>query len=469
MTLHEYVGAVARHWVVILVAALVGGLGAFLYARTLTPQYRASASVIAIPETGATASDLVQGSVYVQNLVQSYAVLASSPFVLDKVAATMGLAPGDPLPGHVTVDTPLNTVVIEVSITDSTPQRARDFANGVVAQLATSVEQLSPQGSQKTAAVRLTTISPASLPVAPFSPNTRLNTALGVLAGLALGVAYALARRLRGRRLVDADTLLDDLGAPVIGEIFQAAHGVGVSTTLALMPTSPVSESFRVLAANLGLVHVDGPLKVLLVTSGRAGEGKSSVTLGLAMTLAESEERVLVVDADLRRPSMAEMTQLEGAVGVTTVLRGGISLADAVQPWGPPGLDILASGVLPPKPTHLLASARFRGLLAEARERYDLILIDTPPVLNLSDSLWLAPLVDGTVVIARAGRTRSKDLGATLTALENTHTPVLGVVANGLEDGERNDYYSYSKPVHASDRGSVIGGLGHRVRAAIGA
>ena len=349
MTLHEYAAALARHWVVILVAALVGGGAAFLYSRSLDPLYRASASVIAIPERGENASDLVQGSLYVQNLVQSYAVLGSSPYVLDKAAVALGRDPATSrLAQQVNVDTPLNTVVIEISVVDGNPQLAKDAANAIAAELGKAVEQLSPQGTNQTPAVRLTTISPAALPAAPISPNTKLNTALGLLAGLALGVLYAVGRSLFGKRVVDRDSVMEDLQTPLLGEVFQADRGLDVPTSIALQPTGSVAESFRVLTANLGLAHVDGPLKVVLVTSGSPGEGKSSVSVGLAMTLAESEDRVLVLDGDLRMPSVARLTQLEGAVGVTSVLLGDVTMSEAAQQWGPPRLDIMASGQIPP-------------------------------------------------------------------------------------------------------------------------
>ena len=458
MTLHEYAGAVARHWVVILVVALVGGLGALPLLTHASPPSTGRRRRSSHPRDGRHGQRPRAGlglRAEPRPVVRRARLVTLRP---RQGGGDDGSRPGDPLPGHVAVDTPLNTVVIEVSITDSTPQRARDFANGVVAQLAASVEQLSPQGSQKTAAVRLTTISPASLPVAPFSPNTRLNTALGVLAGLVLGVAYALARRLRGRRLVDADALLDDMGAPVIGEIFQADRGVGVSTTLALLPTSPVvgvvprarrqpRPGARRRSAQGAARHVR--------TGGRGQE------LGGPRTRHDPGRVRGARPRGRRRPPPAEHGRDDAARGgrrrhhgpagrhrssPTPSSRGG---RRASTSWP------VASSRRSPR--HLLASARFRGLLAEARERYNVILVDTPPVLNLSDSLWLAPLVDGTVVVARVGRTRSRDLAATVTALENTHTPVLGVVANGIEDGERSDYYAYSKP-----RARVRPGLRHR-------
>jgi capsular exopolysaccharide synthesis family protein len=465
MTLHEYAAALARHWVVILVAALVGGGAAFLYSRSLDPLYRASASVIAIPERGENASDLVQGSLYVQNLVQSYAVLGSSPYVLDKAAVALGRDPATSrLAQQVNVDTPLNTVVIEISVVDGNPQLAKDAANAIAAELGKAVEQLSPQGTNQTPAVRLTTISPAALPAAPISPNTKLNTALGLLAGLALGVLYAVGRSLFGKRVVDRDSVMEDLQTPLLGEVFQADRGLDVPTSIALQPTGSVAESFRVLTANLGLAHVDGPLKVVLVTSGSPGEGKSSVSVGLAMTLAESEDRVLVLDGDLRMPSVARLTQLEGAVGVTSVLLGDVTMSEAAQQWGPPRLDIMASGQIPPNPGHVLASARFRMLLDRARAAYSFIVIDSPPVLHLSDALWLAPLVDGIIVVARAGESTTKDLAATLKRVENTRTPVVGVVLNGVEQGERNAYYAESARVGPSR----LAVLGQRVRSSVG-
>jgi capsular exopolysaccharide synthesis family protein len=143
----------------------------------------------------------------------------------------------------------------------------------------------------------------------------------------------------------------------------------------------------RQVSASLKFVDVDKNRRVILVTSCSAQEGKSSVGLGLALTLAEGGRSVLFIEADLRRPSTARYTQLEGSVGLTTVLIGDIELEEAVQQWGRPGLDILTAGAQPPNPGQLLSSGELHRVVDEAREKYDYVILDTAPVLSVSDAL----------------------------------------------------------------------------------
>jgi len=183
-----------------------------------------------------------------------------------------------------------------------------------------------------------------------------------------------------------------------------------------------------------------------MVTSASSGEGKTSVSLTLALTLAEIGHSVLYMEADLRRPSASGYTQLEGSVGLTTVLIGETSLPTAVQPWGNPRLSVLTSGALPPNPGQLLASGQLRAVIEEARREYEYVIVDTAPVLSVSDALWLSSSVDGALFVARANRTRREQLQSALAALESTRTPLLGIVLNGAKADAKNPYYTTDVP-----------------------
>jgi capsular exopolysaccharide synthesis family protein len=415
MTLVDYIDALRRNWIVILVLTLLGGIAAFAYAHTLAPQYRSVASVIIIPERGDNTSELVQGSSYVQNIVQSYAVLAAAPVVLKPVVDELGLdiTPSQ-LANQVSVNTPLNTVVIDLAVTGEDREQAQQIANAIVASLKVQVAKLSPQGADGRPAVRMATIAPARLPLSSIAPNTRLYAAGGALAGLALGIVYALARRLLNNRIRTASDVTSITGVPVIGEIPLARRDMTVTSTVMRRPNSHLAEALRTLTANLLFVSVDNPLRVVLVTSSTAGEGKTSTALGLAITLAESGKRILVIDADLRRPAIGNATQLDDSIGLTDVLVGERTLAAAVQTWGHENVEILAGGTTAPNPGQLMASHRLREVIEEARDGYDVVLIDSAPLLTVSDGLWLSNTADGIVVVARSGRTKRRQLLATL-------------------------------------------------------
>jgi capsular exopolysaccharide synthesis family protein len=186
---------------------------------------------------------------------------------------------------------------------------------------------------------------------------------------------------------------------------------------------------------------------VLAVTSSVAGEGKSTVSTNLAIALAETGARVLLVDGDLRRPSVARMLGLEGAAGLTTVLLGRVSAADVVQEWGLHGLDVLPSGAVPPNPTELLGSPAMRRFLQQVRESYDHVVLDTPPLLPVADGAVLSRAADGVVLVANATKVRGHQLAESLTTLEQVGARTSGVVLNQVRRDEQTYDYSRTGPV----------------------
>ena len=443
MTLHDYLTALRKHWIIVLLLAAIGAAAGFGYSQFLSDQYRAQASVIVIPARGDNTSELVQGSNYVQNLVQTYTVLATSPSVLDPVIEDLGLdETSTRLANRVDVAAPLNTVVIEIGVTDADPEGAQATADAIAAQLAVAVGDFSPTGADDRPAVRIETIAPAQLPRNPVAPNTRLNTVIGGAVGLAFGVVTALLMRRFGSRMTSRADVAEATDRPLLGEVLEAPGGRELASTILTRPDSRAAESLRQLAASLKFLEVDDQRRVILMTSAASAEGKSSVSLALALTLAEIGHRVLYLEADLRRPTAAGYTHLEGSVGLTTVLIGDSTLDEAVQEWGHPNLRVLTSGVLPPNPGELVASGQLATIIRQAREDFEYVIVDSAPVLSVSDALWLAPEVDSVLFIVRAGRTKRESLQAGLAALASTHQSHLGIVLNGVRRTDKSPYYA---------------------------
>ncbi|GEK78809.1 polysaccharide biosynthesis tyrosine autokinase [Agrococcus baldri] len=432
MTLHEYATALLKHWLVIVVLAVLGAAAGYGASQLMDERYRSETTVMISPARGDSTIELVQGSNYVQSIVQTYAVLARSPVVLQPVIDDLGLdETAARLAARTDVEAPLNTMVIEIGVTDATPGAAQEAADAIAAEFADAVADTSPEGADGLPAVRVSVISPARAPLSAIAPNTRMNTVLGGGAGLAVGILAALALRRFGSRLGSLDDLEDAVEVPVLGAIGRTGSG-GVVEALREHPGGRVAESVRQTTAALKFVDMDREHRVLLVSSAGAGEGKSSTSLGLALTLADVGSRVLLVEADLRRPTIAQMTGIEGAIGLTTVLVGDATLAEAAQVWGNERLHVLPSGPKPPNAGHLLTSARLRAIIDQARAEYEYVIIDTPPVVAVSDALWLAPAVDAAILVARADRTRRDALRRAITAMDGSPAPVLGVVLNGV-------------------------------------
>lgn len=442
MTLGEYLGALRKRWLLIVAVTILGGVIGYAYGSIQPDTYRAQSSVVVVPARGDSTSELVQGSNYVQGLVATYTVVAKSPVVLDRVIADLSLdTNARALAGQITVDSPLDTTVLQIAVTGRDPSQITQIANGVAAELAIAVEGLAPQTSTSGPAVRVELISGATEPRYPIAPNVRLLAVVGAIIGFVIGIAYAVLRQLLATRLVSRNDIADVTDLPILGEVFSTGSEVSLPTTVRESASGSAAESVRSVAAALRFANVDGDTKVIMVTSPDASEGKSSVTLALALILAEQGQKVLLIDADLRRGSIADLTGLEGVVGLTTVLVGDVTDEAAIQTWGSPPISVLTSGAVPPNPGQLLASAHLRQLLMAARNAYDLVLVDSPPVLAVSDPLWVAPAADGILIVTRYRRTKRDALARTISALDSTRTRVLGVIFNGTKKVTSNPYY----------------------------
>lgn len=446
MTARDYLSTLKRYWIAIVLATMLGISGGYGAAQLMPKQYRSTASVLVVPS--ASSADFGQSSNYVQNVVESYAVLATTPRVLDPVIQRLDLnISATQLANSITVEAPLNTAVLNISTLDEDPWRAQQISAAVASSLISAVDAVAPQLRGKPV-IRVETITGATLPQSPASPNTRLLMALGGLAGLLLSVLWALARRVFNRRISSVEDLEEVVRTPVLGEVPLTSKQELVSRAILTSPSGQVAEALRSIAATLRFMSVDKPVEAVLITSADVGEGKSSIAVGLALVMAESGHSVLLIDGDLRRPAMARMTGLEGSLGLTNVLVGDCELEDAAQPWGYPSLRVLTSGEEPPNPGQLIASGRLESVVTAARQEYDYVVIDSPPALSVSDPLWLAPVTDGVVMVTRAGRPTVKEVRHTVDSLDATQSAVLGIVLNGVRMKTKNAYFSgESQPV----------------------
>jgi polysaccharide biosynthesis transport protein len=459
MGLRAYVDTARRRWRWVVGLSLAGLLAAIAVVTTATPTYRASASVFFSLEFGGSASDLVQGSTYAQNQVTSFAALATTPAVLQPVVDDLDLSTtAARLAGQVSALAPTDTVIVEVTVTDTSPTGAARIANAVAASLGRQVEELAPTDDLGAPNIEATTVTPAEAPSSAASPQVLLSLVAGLAVGLLAGLGAAVGRELLDNRVRDVATLARTTTLPVVGMVGRRRSGAKHPVVVEVSPLDPQAESFRQLRTNLGFLEVSaetGPgdrrLSVIAVTSSVPTEGKSTVTANLAAALAEGGARVLLVDADLRRPSQARMLGLEGAAGLTTVLSGGAEVADVAQDWGTSGLQVLAAGTHPPNPSELLSSPAMRRFLAQQREDYDFVVIDTPPLLPVADAAILSRLVDGTLVVANARLVRRHQLTEALSSLAQVEARTLGVVLNMVDrEDSAYDYRTDRAPAQAA-------------------
>jgi capsular exopolysaccharide synthesis family protein len=444
----EYLRVIGRRWLVIVILGLLGAGAAWAYASTLPTLYRSTSSVFVSSLRGETTSELVQGSTFTQNIVQSYTQLATLPVVLDPVIASLGLEmSSNRLASRVTATSPLNTVIIEISVTDGSAERAAAIADAVTASLSSAVQSLAPRGPNNTPSITLQTVSGAQIPSAPYSPNYNLITLTGLVGGIALGVLYALAREVLDTRVRSEKDLLRVSDAPLLGKVGRKRRSDGPGLVMLSRPYGAIAEDYRRIRANLEFIDVDHRPHTVVITSPLSHDGKSTTAINLALAMAERSPRVLLIDADLRQPSVAGICDIPGEVGLTTILVGAVSPEDAITVWAN-GLHVLPSGTVPPNPGQLLGSETMSDLLKTLASSYDFIVLDSPPLLPATDALALAHIADGAIVVTRYKSTRRTQLAATVESLEAVNARVLGMVLNQVH--ERSPITYESTPTYDS-------------------
>jgi len=207
-------------------------------------------------------------------------------------------------------------------------------------------------------------------------------------------------------------------------------------------PKSPISEAYRVLRTNIQFTGFDNPVKLILVTSSGPSEGKSTTAANMAVTFVQSGSRVLLIDADLRKPKIHKIFGLANKWGMTNALIEPESLDKYIQHTEIENLDIITSGPIPPNPSEMLGSKKMKKFIEKIKEIYDIILIDSPPVGMVTDAQILSTIVDGTILVASSGQVTIDALKRAKGLLENVNANILGIVLNKLER-ESNGYYYY--------------------------
>jgi capsular exopolysaccharide synthesis family protein len=443
--LRSCVRATRRRWWLLLLAVLAA-LGVATVANAVTvPQYATSVTFfVTTPSEGVT--DSYQGGLFSQQRVKSYAALLAGDRLARAVAEEVGLSPEE-VQSRVSARPVPDTVLLQAVVLDPDPARSERVARALSERFVELVGALETPAGGSSPAVKVDVVAGPTVDPIPVSPRPLRNLLLAGLVGLILGVGLALLREILDLTIKTAETLREVANAPLLAVVpFDAtARKAPLATVFA--PHSARAEAFRHLRTNLQFVDVDRPVKVIVVTSAVPDEGKSTTAVNLALAFAEAGKRTLLIEADLRRPKVAEYLGLEGAVGLSNVLAGQVDAPTVLQRWGPHALHVLPSGVVPPNPSELLGSRTMATLIDQFRDEFDIVVIDTPPILPVTDAAVVAAVADGAVMVTRAGRTAQARVRTALANLRSVDARVLGCVLNmqRVKGNVDYQYYSYSR------------------------
>ena len=297
--------------------------------------------------------------------------------------------------------------------------------------------------TEQSQSVNIWVVRKASMPEAPSYPNKKRSVILGIVLGLFGGLGMAFLIEYLDNTTKSEVELERRYGITVLGSIERVKSSDEIETHVLSKPLSPVAESYRLIRSSLLLSSVERPPQVILLTSMSPQEGKTSTTANLARVLAQGDKKVLIIDCDLRRPRGHSLFNIPNDNGLSTYLTGN---CEDIPVTPVPGevLSILSAGPIPPNPAELLGSKKMDQVLTEMKSRFDFILLDSPPIQRVADSLALSKIVDGTIVVVRYGKTTFDMLNGGIKKLTDVNARILGFILNGMKRGDNKAYYGYS-------------------------
>jgi capsular exopolysaccharide synthesis family protein len=449
VTLSSYLRVLAERWRLVALFVLAGTAVAVLVTITSPKVYQADVQIFVRSTDTTNSAVQYAGAAFTTTQVQTFAQIVGSPDVLRRVKNELNLPLSlRDLKDKLSATAPVGQSIIELHVQDSSALRAASIANRTGDAFVDVVQDYykvsNGPGKRDTLPLRLFITDPAVAPSTPVSPKPLLNVTLGLLLGLLIGAGLAVVRHILDNRIKDPDTFAKVAGKPTMGIVIDDPGAPKFPIATRAGPRNARAENFRQLRANLQFANIDKHPRVIAVTSSIPGEGKTMVSMNLASALSDAGFTVCLVDADLRRPTVARTLGLAGPVGLTSVLIQQIGLSEALQSAGP-NLYVLASGPVPPNPSEVLASTYVRDIIRSLLDKVDYVVIDTAPLLPVSDGSEVAALADGTLLVAKYESTTDNQVKRAVATLRGVDAKLIGVVLNRAPRRRASEYgYSYS-------------------------
>ena len=415
--------------------------------------YKAGSQIfISTPTPAIDIGELQQGSSFAQQRVISYSRVISGPATLVPVIEELGLKmSSSELAGKISSSAPLGTVLINIDVTDVSPIRAAAIANAVAVQFGKTIQTLELPQFGDSSGVKSTMVRSAEVPSSPSSPNTKLNLLTGLFFGFIIACLIGIVRQIFDSTVKNADHLS---GKQLLSTILFDTDAEENPLVSDMGNYSVRAESFRHLRTALKLPKSENECEVIAITSAFPGEGKTTTSINLAISFAQTGLKVALVEADLRRPSFKKYFDESNSqsFGLTNILdqidsnKAKKKYETYFQVFGSAtdSIEWIYSGDIPPDPAEKLGTSAMRNFISGLKREYDIVIIDTPPALPVTDAAVISSIVDSVIIVVRAGVTRQVHLSGVIEVLENLNVKIAGVVINMVPQNTRGEEYGYA-------------------------
>ena len=447
INIKDFFNYLKKYILIICGVVVIFVIGVFIYDKSIKkPLYTTYTTIILTKSNETqTGTTITQNDILLnQKLVETYSKIIKSKLVLEQVISETGVTyTAEELSENVSVEAYENTEMLKISVTDQDPELAASIANSIAQVFSGEIAKI----------YQINNISVVDVAVTPeeVSNNTlKRDLLIALFIGIfgTIGVVFVVYYFDDTVKLTD--NLEEEIGMPVVAKVFKSDIGSKNNRKVELLaqkyPKSVVSESIKTLRTNLQFSSVDEDIKTILITSSIPGEGKSFISANLAISFAQTDKRVLIVDCDMRKGRQHRIFKLSNSKGLSNLLIDDMTnLKDYINKTSVPGVHVITRGTVPPNPSELLNSKKNADLLRVLKAKYDVIIYDGVPCNGLPDSIIMSKLVDKVLIVSSDSMTPKSVLESTKKQLESVNAPVAGDVLNNVnrKNSTYGKYYGY--------------------------
>ena len=419
---------------IIIIPMVFAGIGAVLSIYLIQPVYESSTTLIVREDKDAEEEISISDVNLSKSLVYTYAEMAKSYTVLDNTAKTLNI---DKLNrSSITVSPVKDTQILKVAVQNTDPVMARNIADTLVHEFTLEIQRITRTNN-------VAVVDYARLPLEPVKPNIIMNTAIaGILGAMVILLLVFLKEYFDNTAKTEKD-IENILGLSILGAVPNFNHGSKTGKFLIKdNPSSPTAEAYRKITTNIEFSNVDNEIKTIMVTSAKQDEGKTTTICNLAAIMTELKKNILLIDLDLRKPAVHKHFNLSNKTGLTDLLMNKDDYKSYLQNIST-GLNVITTGMVPANPAEIINSRTLKELIKEVAAEYDYILLDTPPVMLVSDPITISTYTNAVILAIEFGKTEKDLAKKTVDSLKQVNANIIGAVFNNIPVSKQNNYYYY--------------------------